>query len=110
MCPFRAGTFLNFRWQRLHSTGFCSNFGGTATAAAAAAAVTAVDDEAEPEDEAAVAAVVAMEVALGCCGLFCCCLLPTESPPPFVFCKKIQTKLYKYIHKLYNRTKIFEHR
>lgn len=88
MCPFRAGTFLNFRWQRLHSTGFCSNFGGTATAAAAAAAATAVVEVPEPEEEAAVAVVAAMEVALGCCGLFCCCLLPTESPPPFVLCKK----------------------
>jgi len=33
MCPFRAGTFLNFRWHRLHSTGFCSGLGCTATAA-----------------------------------------------------------------------------
>lgn len=112
MCPFRAGTFLNFRWQRLHSTGFCSNFGGATTVGAVVAAATAVDEEAEPAEEAVVAeAAAAVEGALGCCGLFCCCLLPTESLPPFVLCKKHKRNCINiYIRKLYNRIKIFEYR
>lgn len=30
MCPFKAGIFLNFRWHRLHSTGFNSVLAGVA--------------------------------------------------------------------------------
>lgn len=63
MWPFRAGIFLNFRWHKLHSTGFCSVF--TAFAAADCGVADAFD--------------VVFTVSTSLFGWFCCNCVWTES-------------------------------